>query len=458
MSSNNAVAATIAAISPTPQQRRSWLLLACIMSFGLVLFLLMESSTSQQSHYPFFASSPQSAAPSHAEQPPIAALRPDELNEELLNSVSRNYAASPSSAASDHSLLSSNELQRLSTKVKLHLMTFSSKKYACSLTRFKAEAKLSGLFFTISAFTEDDLTDDYLSRVNTTRHSRGFGYWSWRPYLMLKQLEHSIKPGEILVFADAGCSISPFPNSLLADVRTLLADIPAAAAAVAAADVTTSSGGDGGIKKKRKKSDADRQSQQQEQGDADWVVRRLELKHSLEKWAKGDAFSAFGVTPNSSTANNQLGPPSARLGSLPMFLGGIQVVRNTPRARRLLQAWYESMTAHDLVAVSDAKTSNDYKSPHFNEHRHDQAVLSLMLYTGRNAATGEQIDVSGVRPRADDTWVPSSGGTDTSAWRALAQSGVCILATRYKECNWQSLFDEREYRYERWARAHGWLN
>jgi hypothetical protein len=75
--------------------------------------------------------------------------------------------------------------------------------------------KVSNLnYFTqVIPYSHNDLINDsdfwskYGVFMSDPRNRRGFGFWIWKPYLILKTLE-SLNDGDFLVYADAGCDIN----------------------------------------------------------------------------------------------------------------------------------------------------------------------------------------------------------------------------------------------------------
>jgi len=72
-------------------------------------------------------------------------------------------------------------------------------------------------FTKITGFTERDLKEDIPFWEKHGRfiesNSRGYGYWLWKPYLIKKTLD-SMDDNEVLIYADAGCSINLNDSSL----------------------------------------------------------------------------------------------------------------------------------------------------------------------------------------------------------------------------------------------------
>ncbi|MFM9151545.1 MAG: hypothetical protein ACKOPU_04635 [Candidatus Planktophila sp.] len=94
---------------------------------------------------------------------------------------------------------------------KLHLFTFAADnrmggiRYKLAAEYVKSDAEEFNLFDSITIKGEDDLiTDDnFQDHIPfVIQNPRGFGYWIWKPYLILKKL-NEINEGEILLYLDA---------------------------------------------------------------------------------------------------------------------------------------------------------------------------------------------------------------------------------------------------------------
>ena len=94
---------------------------------------------------------------------------------------------------------------------KIYLVSFYSFNLYPSSLRFLQQAEEFNIFDDIFLYNEytlpkDEKFDKILkSKLNNS--VRGFGYWCWKPFIVLKTLEN-IEYGDILVYADIGCHLS----------------------------------------------------------------------------------------------------------------------------------------------------------------------------------------------------------------------------------------------------------
>ncbi|WP_432633781.1 hypothetical protein [Brachyspira sp.] len=92
----------------------------------------------------------------------------------------------------------------------IYLCGFANIELALSIVRFHNQAKESNFFDNIFIYNEYNLPKDEKFESLLSHKlvpSRGFGYWCWKPFVILKTLEN-IKDGDILVYADIGCHIN----------------------------------------------------------------------------------------------------------------------------------------------------------------------------------------------------------------------------------------------------------
>lgn len=75
----------------------------------------------------------------------------------------------------------------------------------------KTQAHRFNIFDNIVCVTDKDLQNDndfwpkHSRFINS--NPRGYGYWLWKPYIILKQLE-LLNDGDILFYADCGCELN----------------------------------------------------------------------------------------------------------------------------------------------------------------------------------------------------------------------------------------------------------
>jgi hypothetical protein len=93
----------------------------------------------------------------------------------------------------------------------MYFITFGSHdNYIDAAIRLCKQAKTFNLFTTITAYTSTYLKKDgFFWKQHgefIKKHKRGFGYWIWKPYLILKTMKQ-MKDGDILLYLDCGCEL-----------------------------------------------------------------------------------------------------------------------------------------------------------------------------------------------------------------------------------------------------------
>jgi hypothetical protein len=99
--------------------------------------------------------------------------------------------------------------------MQLHFLTFGgpTENYRAAVKRLQKEAEDMNVFSSITALTDLDLKEETLFWEKhgpfIQSNPRGFGYWIWKPYLIIEQLK-KIPDGDVLLYMDAGCELNPF--------------------------------------------------------------------------------------------------------------------------------------------------------------------------------------------------------------------------------------------------------
>jgi len=93
----------------------------------------------------------------------------------------------------------------------LWFLAFADSRLESTLRRIRQQAEDMHVFGDrILTFTERDLDADFQERM--AKHllpgSRGFGYWCWKPQIVLQVLKE-MDDGDVLLYADAGCHLNP---------------------------------------------------------------------------------------------------------------------------------------------------------------------------------------------------------------------------------------------------------
>lgn len=198
----------------------------------------------------------------------------------------------------------------------IHFLSFADSRMTPSLRRIRKEAKNTGWFDTITVVDESYFDKSYMKMIKSTLHMRGFGYWRWKSYIVLKKLSE-IAVNDILLYLDAGCTINPKGQARFAEYLKLV------------------------------------------ENNADGMLF-FEQEGQLEKqWTKMDLI----IHAKGNLNDNQI-------------FAGIFMLKKQKSTMKLVNEWYDLCNNHfDLITDSPSIIPNDSS---FVENRHDQSALSLL--------------------------------------------------------------------------------
>jgi hypothetical protein len=203
---------------------------------------------------------------------------------------------------------------------KIHIITFGDEKYNNTKLRFKNEAVQSKFFNSIRLYSPTDFDDDF-EHINFVKNNRrGYGYWIWKLYFVLKKLKE-VQYNDIVVFADAGCSINKDGKKRLNEYLEKLND----------------------------------------SNDNDILC--FQMIHLEYKYTKNDIFDFFKA--NDYVKNSG------------QFVGGVLFIRKTDRIINFLSYIYKiNSTNYNFLDDTLGYTKNH---PEFIDCRHDQSVFSVAM-------------------------------------------------------------------------------
>lgn len=217
------------------------------------------------------------------------------------------------------------------------LVTFSDSRLFRSRTRFVKESSNLNFYDQIIALEENDLAPDFIEKFGGQLNSsvRGFGYWVWKPQVLLQVLE-TLDVGDVLQYADVGFSVNPLGINRLNDYFER------------ASRTSTGIVGFQGRRPEFPMVDDGREL-------PTWPDR---------EWTKGDLFDHFGVRDNSEITDT------------PTVQAGLLFVRKSAVAEKILRQWLD-VYYYDFHLADDSPS----RSPNlegFREHRHDQSIFSIL--------------------------------------------------------------------------------
>lgn len=197
-------------------------------------------------------------------------------------------------------------------------VTFGDEKYAPALRRIEREAKDSGFFDRIRIRRPSNLGRAFWRKHGrfVAANRRGYGNWIWKPWIILEELA-ACRPGEVLVYADAGCTINAKGRERFEEYLKLL-DKSAAG------------------------------------------VLGFQMPFEERCYTKGDAFGALDAWHLKSTGQ---------------IMATVMLWRRSSEAMALAAEWLKLAEHYDLISDSPSIVPND---PAFVAHRRDQSLFSLL--------------------------------------------------------------------------------
>lgn len=207
--------------------------------------------------------------------------------------------------------------------MKRKFITFADSRMKKALARICRQAEGMDFFDEIRAYTERDLDESFLNdNVSLLRPGvRGYGYWKWKPYLIMRELE-TMEEGDQLYYIDAGCHWNSEGRPRLLEYAEALEGCPLGIAAF-----------------------------------------ELGRGCSERAYTKMDVLVYMGVEND------------AELLDRGQICGGHVFVSKNERSVEFVNAWYKATLNTHLIDDSPSLLPN---LPEFKEHRHEQSIFSIM--------------------------------------------------------------------------------
>lgn len=188
---------------------------------------------------------------------------------------------------------------------------------------------------------EKDIPEFYkLHRDFIKRNQRGFGYWLWKPEIVARELD-LLKDGESqILYADVGCTLN-----LSKSAKSRFANY---------VELTALHGN---------------------------LFFRLQGENSREAWIKKEVLDALAI-PQSSLSRNLIAATAFMLS-------------DSESNKKLLRNWGHLCIQDEYRLLVDSSSSNG-ESQKFQEHRHDQSLLSLLEETETMFVLDDETYVDGL--------------------------------------------------------------
>jgi len=222
----------------------------------------------------------------------------------------------------------------------IHLLSFADTRMHRSLKRLSSQAKSMGIFDHINFFNENNLPEDFKKtyKDKLILGSRGYGYWSWKPEIIFKSLEN-MKEGDLLLYVDAGCHLNKSGIVRLREYFQILENSNTGIVAFQSNSPNSSN------------------------SKIIYDGRKLFDQPNYE-WIKGDLFDHFAVRFDKNFTHVQA------IGA------GIILIKKCCESLKIINEW-RSIIASNFRLIDDTPSISN-NLPGFIEHRHDQAIFSLL--------------------------------------------------------------------------------
>ena len=177
----------------------------------------------------------------------------------------------------------------------------------------------SNFGFECQPYSKKDIDNDFIERNNYVLNSpRGAGYWLWKPYIILKKL-NEINNGDYLVYMDSGANFIKPVDDLLKNID-------------------------------------------------DKGILAFKLKsHKNNKWIKGDCFFAINPTDDIYKYKDE-----------EHILASFVFFKKTDFCVNFVKKWL--YYAEQKNIITDLPNIFCTNCDEFIDHRHDQAIFSLLCY------------------------------------------------------------------------------
>ena len=229
-------------------------------------------------------------------------------------------------------------------KNKISFVTFGgpSNQFRNRVKEITDQALSMNIFNNIYGFTDINLKNDNIfwdkHKKFIESNKRGYGYWIWKPYILLKVL-NEIKENEFILYADSGCYLNISNIEGLNNYINILDNSKY------------------GILS---------------------IVFNDPIFFCEKKWNKGDLlnlFENFNLDEIKNTTQN---------------LATYFFVKKNDHSLKFINKWYDLACNYKLIDDSPSLVSNEKE---FIEHRHDQSIFSILCKTYGSEKVFEKNDV-----------------------------------------------------------------
>ena len=207
--------------------------------------------------------------------------------------------------------------------------------------RIVSEANDSRFFKNVKAYSPDDFDPDFkMKHLDFIKNNkRGYGYWIWKPYFILKSLSE-LQYNDFLIYADSGTFINHKAYERMRELYSLLETN----------DIVAFNNG-----------------------------------HNENDWNKQDTVQAVLTSLNKS--QEELNKSIEEQPN--QYCATIMMIKKTDSTMNMIKLWYSLMSNYHLIDDSPSVLLNH---PSFIENRHDQSIFSLLIRFTPRVANEEEVE------------------------------------------------------------------
>lgn len=213
-------------------------------------------------------------------------------------------------------------------------ITYGDTKFAKAKERILREALSTQWFDVIRGYSPDDISDA-LRNSGLMEIPRGGGLWAWKPDVIVRTMEE-FHDGDILVYADSGCTLTSGPEwdryaSILRE----------------------------------------------------YDIIGSQIFQTIENWTRKEILDAFNDNPDGWLFDRQ-------------YCATIVIVVISPFTRKFMYEWRDTMIAHPRLVMDVLPEERPMQHASLIENRHDQSIYSALVYkylqSGRIYSMREHIE------------------------------------------------------------------
>lgn len=211
---------------------------------------------------------------------------------------------------------------------KIHFISFAEgDEFRTSRKKIIKEAKELHFFSSVKMYGKKNLPSSLLS-LPIFQYERGFGYWTWKPWIILDKLNH-VSYGDIVVYADCGCVI----HKNLEGWKSIVSKV--------------------------------------DNNDILVFKYRASEYTIIKKWTKKRVLQYFWSNDYEKVLNDTQNP------------SGFIIVRKTKNSEAFISDWLSIMLLYPDLVIDVFGTERNDQLAEFEENRHDQAILTGLVLTTR---------------------------------------------------------------------------